>query len=216
MSHISEMVREEAERAEAEHPDDPEPETPEGAPEPEPEVDEPEVDAPQAVAPLIDDATIAKVERANTAHRLKIEGLIGAEAVAHECFICSGLGAIAALPDNGTRFVFVLGDSGPDWYVEAPEVPPELNADERFQECATCGGYGQLVAPTKNENQRIQMCGTCNGNGYVAASVSTPPQQWLSPPQGGYGTGTNGATDAWGRSPGHEFYGRDPATIQAV
>lgn len=150
------------------------------------------------------------------------------------CPVCDGEGFPLAGPDMLSMMV-ALGDQAREAIGDAAlgfEHPDELVPCER------CKGQGQVATGAVNEHHAVIVCKTCEGRGYFDTSDPihharlnppapvdmTPPaiptwapppipqdQQPLRPPDGWHAAGSPGA-DQWGRWPGHQRYGIDPAT----
>lgn len=162
---------------------------------------------------------IAKAERARGQYRTKLAGILGDEAVAHECVLCAGLGYLGDLPPEGTEFVFHYTAEGPELGFKPPEARPEYQQASDKETCPECAGYGVTLTGAKPPAQVEWQCGKCGGAGWVTktptAGANVQPL-YLSPseapPQADAGSGM--APDAWGRPWGHAHYGVPPAAIQ--
>lgn len=234
VSRAKELADAEAARAEAENPDEDEwgegeaepiaGTEPEGEEEEEGEAGEPAEAEPteptQAVAALtIGPDDIRKAERARETYRKKIGDILGAEAVAHECVLCAGLGYLADLPPLGTEFTFEQGEGGPELSFRQPPATPDYRQASDKTTCPECDGFGHTLTGAKKPAQEVWQCAKCGGAGWIGvgpqgtAPVSLDFQPHTEPAQGNGGDAGVGI-DAWGRPAGHQHWGVPPAMIQ--
>lgn len=213
---------EEEEALEAEHereaPDDDDDDEPlEGhrvEPEPQPPADE-----PAAQLEPIGPDEIQKAERAVTAQRKKLAGILGEGYVAHDCPLCAALGFLPDVPPPGTRLEVTADESG---NVGLAMLPPETEPDyveaRDKAACDWCDALGFVLTGSRNPNARLMPCSKCSGNGWVmvpvsveapAATASTllPVDVGPAAPPASLGV------DTWGRQPGHPHWGVPPSSI---
>lgn len=219
MTSIAERVRAEADEAEAEFPDEPEDETA-GEPEPEPEPEdeaEAEPEQPTGLAPIGPDE-IRKAERAVDAQRRKLTSILGAEYVAHQCLLCSGLGFTPEPPPLGATFTVGTDADGLVLEVQPPpaEVPLEHAPDKTT--CDECKGWGEVLTGSKAPHGMVAPCSKCAGNGWVMVARSEPValdfgQVPQVPSPEAIAAASGGAPDAWGRPTGHAHWGVPPASV---
>ena len=193
-------------------PDDDEPEAsvqPEPEPEPEP--------APDQLAGLTPEA-VAKAERAITAQRRKLAGILGGAYVAHDCPLCSALGFLPELPPADVSFAVVQTPEGAELLVKPPEPEPEFVAAKDKTACDWCDALGFVLTGSRNPNSAVAPCTKCSGNGWVIQPVAEPQTVAVpvaattaaqSPPNATEALGI----DAWGRPPGHQHWGVPPASV---
>lgn len=212
MTTMAEQVEAEQEEFEAEGEGEPEPE-----PDPEPAPDEPEA-PPEPEAIAIGPEEIAKAERARDAYRKKIGGILGDEAVEHECILCAGLGYLPALPPPGVMFTVVDTEEGPALHAEESPAPVPFKQASDKETCAECDGYGQTKTGAKAPGQEYWQCGKCGGSGWTMKQGEVQPQAPPSyfpemPAAPAPVLAIDGPPDAWGRPPGHQHWGVPPASI---
>lgn len=199
----------------------------------EPDSDEPDDDEPEAfVAPEpkhepepepeplsgIGPEEIGKAERAITAQRRKLAGILGASYVAHDCPLCSALGFLPELPPPDALFAVVQTPDGAELLVKPAEPEPTFIEAPDKAACDWCDAQGFVLTGSKNPNAAVAPCTKCAGNGWVTVPVPEPAPAATAPP------GMPGAPvvsmptealgiDAWGRPPGHQHWGVPPASV---
>jgi hypothetical protein len=172
------------------------------------------VDAPAAIGP----EEIAKAEKAIAAHRKKLAGIFGPEAVAHDCFACAGMGFTPELPPDGMTFRVVYTEAGAELVAESPVPDTPLREAPDKEACPECDGIGQVLSGSRNPHARVVGCSKCSGNGWIVKAREPEPMTY-SPepvasgmPNGGQASiGT--IPDAWGRPAGHKYWGVPPADV---
>lgn len=222
MSAATELAKAEADRVEAElGPDDPEPPTPD-------DDTPPETGEPDHGPKPVGEVEIRKAERQVEAHRKALAKILGDEAVAATCLLCTGLGHLPFTPEPETVFSVVAVDDGVELAISSPgDLPPFAVAPDR-ERCGTCDGWGQTLTGARPEAQPFWQCTACNGNGWVAKAIDYQPTGPVLVPQAGgrplppdddgispfpWGWGE---VDRWGRANGEKFYGVAPWQIPAT
>lgn len=182
-------------------------------PEPQPE---PEPDA--AGLPALGETELGKAERAITAQRKKLAGILGDGYVAHDCPLCAALGFLSELPPEGTTLLAVADGNSVAFVAQTPEPEPAYEQAPDKRACDWCGAYGFVLTGSRNEHARVAPCSKCNGNGWVSVPVADgPPAQPAVPGDvvaaPGPPDGTGIGPDAWGRPAGHQHWGVPPSSI---
>jgi hypothetical protein len=232
MSRITELAEEEAARVEAEANETPDTEL---AQEPE----QPVEDAPPAPSPPVSGPGSKNFDRdldkEDTRHLEALKRLFGdAWADFNTCPLCQVAGYAMQYPpgevpiEQRLAVMHVLGDRD--------ERNLELAPSDEAQPCPICKGQGRLKTGSLNPEHATKECSACSEKGYVnnleqgqiaarlQASAPPPPPPtpiWqaqtaaqppaFSAPNGWTpAPGANG-NDSYGRWPGHERYGIDPA-----
>lgn len=165
--------------------------------------------------PAVGEAEVRKVQRANKTYRDRLEALLGAEAVAHDCPLCTSLGFLAELPPAGSRFTIAEHEGETVLLFEPPEQVVELETDPGKILCEVCKGHGQLRTPSLQPANRVVVCSRCSGLGYQERPLDYTMQQQQQPPVYLPPPIDPNQTDQWGRRPGEQYFGVDPQFVPA-
>lgn len=212
MSRVMEEQIAEAE-AETEQPDT-EPETDDDEEGEEEAEAEPEAAGPPPIGP----DEIRKAERAINAQRKRLGEILGADAVAHDCILCSGMGFLPGLPPIGTKLVVAEDETGIGVVAEEPLDAQGYRTAADKAVCDECDGLGQVVTGSKVPHAILAGCSKCAGNGWVTVArdagvnAYVPPAPALPTLPPGMEP-ANMPPDSWGRAWGHQHYGVPPAQI---
>lgn len=226
MSRVAELAREEADRAEAEEDETGEGETTtetdeneegEAAEDEEGGADESAATQPEPYA-HVGEKELQKANRAIEAQRTRLAGILGDAAVAHECLLCGGVGALPELPPLGASMTLVEDEGVLSLAFEPPADAKQYPKAKDKAPCDWCEAEGMVDTGSKNPHARVMPCSKCSGNGWVTVPVAEPAPALPSTPavapvQASVGNGMEGVVDSWGRPWGHQHFGVPPAQI---
>jgi hypothetical protein len=159
------------------------------------------------------EAVGTKLDKQSQSHVRAVQRIMGDDfADVTPCPMCQIPGFVFD-PVGGSP-EFELRREAVDAYFAAGGKP--LNPDPTVQTCGSCGGWGVRSTPSHVPNQGERQCPDCMGQGWVAreAVAMAQSQPWTPQPvyPAGLPVGNNGGVaDDWGRPPGAQRYGQDPA-----
>lgn len=179
--------------------------------------DEPETEpAPPSLGLTPED--LRRAERKRDNYRKGMAEILGADMVAHECIVCTGLGYVPELPPAGLVLEVIEGENGLAVQARAGDDPNQYPEAPDKEGCPECDALGFVRTGSRNPNAMVMPCSKCQGNGFIQKIREPAPPLAAVPgaaPLQEVHALTGGAVvdDAWGRPPGHRHWGVPPASI---